>query len=64
MARKKGLTLNKVRGGMYRSAKYLGDVQALTSSKDGAVTRRIGRRIVGRFFGQLMGAIFRQGSKR
>ena len=57
--RKRRLTINKVRSGLYKSAKILGDVQAVTSKKENAVAKRIGRRIIGRFFGQILGALFK-----
>jgi len=57
MARKKGLTVPKLRKGMYRSARILGDVQAVST---GRVGRRVGRRGVGRLLGRtLMRGLFR-----
>ncbi len=57
MARKKGLTVPKLRKGMYRSARILGDVQAVST---GRVGRRVARRGVGRLLGRtLMRGLFR-----
>ena len=47
--------LSKLRRGLYRGARLLGDVSALTSGRPGEVARRavnkvIGRRIVRRLF--------------
>lgn len=53
------MTLNKFRRFLYTFSKYLGDVQAVTSKREGAVTRRIGRRIAGRIAGKGLGKLFR-----
>ena len=49
------MNLSKFRGKLYKSAKILGDVNAVQKGK---VTRRIGVRVVGKMFGQLMRKIF------
>lgn len=48
------MTINQLRRKMYVIAKFLGDIQALTSPRKGAVKRRIKRRILGKIFGRLM----------
>ena len=53
------MTLNQFRSLLYGLAKALGDVQALTSKKPGAIPRRIGRRIAGKVTGKLMGRLFK-----
>jgi hypothetical protein len=57
MTRRKGLTIPKVRRSLYRSARILGDVQAV---RTGRVSRRIVRRGVGKLLGRtLMRGLFR-----
>ena len=57
MARRRGLTIPKVRRSLYRSARILGDVQAV---RRGRVSRRIARRGVGKLLGRtLMRGLFR-----
>lgn len=51
------MSINKFRSVLYTTAKYLGDVQALTSKKEGAVKKRIFRRILGYMFGKSIGKI-------
>jgi len=56
MPRRKGLTIPKLRRRLYRSARILGDVQAVPT---GRVSRRIARRSVGKLFGRtLMRGLF------
>lgn len=60
MARKKGLTISKVRGGLYAAAKLLGDVQALTHPNPGkAIPKRIARRLAGKASGRFLGWLFK-----
>ena len=63
MARKKGLTINKVRSALYLTAKLLGDVQAVSKSASTGsatpVTKRVGRRLAGKVTGRLLGKLFR-----
>ena len=59
MPRKKGLTINKVRGYMYTTAKLLGDVQAIASGDPKKMAKRVGRRVVGKGTGRLLGWLFR-----
>ena len=53
------MTLNKFRGLLYRSAKYLGDVQAVRkAARKGdlkPIGKRIQRRITGRLAGRFLG---------
>jgi hypothetical protein len=57
------MTIAKIRAMLYPLAKYLGDAQALTSKRRGAVRRRIARRIAGKVTGrtimQSIGGMFR-----
>ena len=53
------MTINKFRRFLYALAKYSGDVQALTSPRKGAITRRIGRRLAGKATGRALGKLFR-----
>ncbi len=53
------MTLSKFRGVLYRTARALGDVQAVTHKNPGkAIPKRIGRRIGGSLMAQLMGMLF------
>lgn len=56
MARKKGITIPKVRSKLYKSARILGDVQAVMSGKVG---KRILRRIAGKVTGRGLGRMFK-----
>jgi hypothetical protein len=57
MSRRKGLTIPKVRRSLYRTARILGDVQAV---RTGRVSRRIARRGVGKLLGRtLVPGLFR-----
>ena len=53
------MTINQLRTVLYKVAKYLGDVQALTSKKPGAIPKRIARRLAGRATGKLLGRLFK-----
>jgi hypothetical protein len=44
---------------MYKGAKFLGDVQALSSGDPKKIAKRIGRRVVGKGTGKLLGKLFR-----
>lgn len=50
------MKINKVRSGLYTSAKVLGDVNAVEKGK---VPQRIGRRLVGKLTGRFIGRLFR-----
>jgi len=45
--------INKTRGILYKLAKLLGDLSAISSRKPGKVTKRITRRITGKATGKL-----------
>ena len=46
------MTINQFRRKLYIVAKYLGDIQALTSKRKGAIKRRVARRIAGKVMGR------------
>lgn len=50
------MSISKTRGFLYTLAKYLGDAQAV---KRGTVSRRVGRRVYGKFTGKLARKLFR-----
>ena len=50
-------SIRDIRSVLYRSARLLGDAQAVLGGPN-RIIRRIGRRIVGRWLGKLMRAIF------
>lgn len=50
------MKINKVRRGLYKTARILGDINAI---KKGKVGKRIGRRIVGRQTGKVIRKIFK-----
>lgn len=49
------MTINKLRSWLYKAAKYSGDIQALTSKKEGAILKRVQRRIAGKAAGRFLG---------
>ncbi|MBC7155631.1 MAG: hypothetical protein H5U19_13685 [Rhodobacteraceae bacterium] len=53
------MTFNKFRRFLYTLAKYLGDAQAVTSKRKGAMSRRVGRRIAGRITGKGLVKLFK-----
>ena len=57
------MTIAKIRSWLYPIAKYLGDAQALTSKRNGAIPQRITRRIAGKVTGRTImksiGGMFR-----
>lgn len=61
MARRKGLTVGKIRGGLYKTGKYLGDINAVMR---GTILQRIVRRIMGSWASRLMSALLRGGWRR
>ena len=50
------MSINKVRGLLYRLARLLGDVNAVEKGK---VPQRVERRIVGRMTARILGKLFR-----
>lgn len=49
-------SISKIRGGLYKSARILGDVSAVKNKRIG---KRIGRRLAGRVTGRALGRLFR-----
>lgn len=56
MSKKQGITIGKTRSALYKSARILGDINAV---KRGTVPARIGTRIIGPMFSRLLGGIIR-----
>jgi len=56
MARKKEITIGKVRNVLYKSSRILGDVNSVVR---GTVPARIGTRIIGPLFSKALGEIIR-----
>lgn len=54
MSKRKGMTINKFRRSGYSFLKFLGDVQAVTSNRPGAVRKRVGMRVGGKLTGWLL----------
>lgn len=53
------MSLNRTRRLLYRTAKILGDVQAVTHKKPGtAIPKRVGRRLTGKLLTRLMAGLF------
>jgi hypothetical protein len=48
------MTLNSLRGFFYKLLKFLGDIQALRSPREGAVRRRVTRRVLGKIVGRTL----------
>lgn len=53
------MSFNKTRGLLYRIAKFLGDLQAISSGSPGKMTRRVGRRAAGKVTGRAIGRLFK-----
>jgi len=51
--------INKTRGILYKLAKLLGDLSAISSRKPGKVTKRITRRITGKATGRVFRKLFK-----
>ena len=47
------MNINKTRGILYKLAKLLGDLSALSSGRPGKITKRITRRVTGKITGKL-----------
>ncbi|TWK39679.1 hypothetical protein CHCC20347_4435 [Bacillus paralicheniformis] len=57
--KKKGrgkMSINKIRSALYKSAKILGDVNAV---KNGTIGKRIARRAAGKAAGKILGKLFK-----
>jgi hypothetical protein len=50
------MSIGKLRSALYKSARILGDVNAV---KRGTVGKRVGRRVTGRATGRALGKLFR-----
>ena len=50
------MSISRVRGFLYRLARFLGDVNAVEKGK---VPQRVERRVVGNVFGRILGKLFR-----
>jgi hypothetical protein len=53
------MSINKTRGLLYKLAKLLGDISALSSGKPGKVTKRVSRRATGKATGKLFQKLFK-----
>lgn len=53
------LKLSKTRGMLYKLAKFLGDVQAVSTGDPKKIAKRIGRRAAGKTTGRALGKIFK-----
>jgi len=53
------MSINKTRGLLYKLAKLLGDISALSSGKPGKATKRITRRATGKATGKLFQKLFK-----
>ncbi|MEK6591581.1 MAG: hypothetical protein AABZ67_00730 [Pseudomonadota bacterium] len=56
MSSKKGLTVGKIRGALYKTGKVLGDINAVIR---GTIIQRILRRIMGSWASRTMSAVLR-----
>jgi hypothetical protein len=53
------MSVNKTRGLLYKVARLLGDVQAVSSGSSKKMTKRVGRRVTGRAAGKAMRKLFK-----
>ncbi len=53
------MSINKTRGILYKLAKLLGDITALSSGKPGKITKRVTRRVTGKATGRLFRKLFK-----
>ena len=53
------MNIHKTRSLLYRLAKLLGDISALSSGKPGKITKRIARRITGKATGRVFRKLFK-----
>ena len=53
------MSINKNRGLLYKLAKLLGDISAVSSGKPSKVTKRVTRRITGKATGKVFRKIFK-----
>ncbi len=53
------MSINKTRGLLYKLAKLLGDISAVSSGKPGKVTKRVTRRVTGKATGKIFKKLFK-----
>ncbi len=53
------MSVNKTRGLLYKTARLLGDYQAVSSGSPKKMTKRVGRRLTGRAAGKTMRKLFK-----
>jgi hypothetical protein len=53
------MNIRKTRGILYKLAKLLGDLSAVSSTKPAKITKRITRRVTGKATGKLFGKLFK-----
>ncbi len=53
------MSINKTRGLLYKLAKLLGDLSAVSSGKPGKITKRVTRRATGKATGKVFRKIFK-----
>ena len=53
------MSINKTRGLLYKLAKLLGDLSAVSSGKPGKITKRVSRRATGKATGKVFRKIFK-----
>ena len=53
------MNINRTRGILYKLAKLLGDLSALSSGRPGKIIKRVTRRMTGKATGKLFGRIFK-----
>ena len=53
------MSINKTRGLLYKLAKLLGDISAVSSNKPGKVTKRVTRRATGKVTGRVFRKLFK-----
>lgn len=53
------MNINKTRSILYRTARMLGDYQALRTGDPKKIGKRIGRRVAGKVTGRLLGKLFK-----
>lgn len=58
MTRKK-ISVNQARSALYKAARILGDIQAVSRGRPGKVAKRVARRQTGKATGRLLGRLFK-----
>ena len=53
------MNIHKTRGLLYKLAKLLGDITALSSGRPGRITKRVTRRVTGKATGRLLRKLFK-----